>query len=134
MSIDIDTLAREIRNKNKSDGNEDGIVTLWASFETGYQGAYRIYFAERVKITGIKGIVIKALAATNSGTVTGANTTGNSTGGVITFAASAALGNEQTAAPTTNMIVEAGSYYSLTTQKTTVGGVVLVTVQYEKVN
>jgi len=106
--------------------------TFTCSFETGEQCAKRIYFPMPVTITAIKGIVVKAIAGTDAGTITGANSTGNSTGGVLTAAASDALAVEYTATPTTNNTVAAGSYYQLTSAKTTAGGKVEVTVQYKR--
>lgn len=107
-----------------------GIVTALLSFESGEQGAAKIYFPMPVKITKIRSTVQKALANTDAGTITGANATGASTGGVITHALSAAFADAQTATPTTNVTVAADSYYQLTTAKTTAGGKALVTLEY----
>lgn len=110
--------------------NNTEIVTVPLSFETGEAGAAKIYFPYRVRITKIRTMVQKALADTDAGTVTGANSTGNSTGGVTTHAASAALADEQSATPTTNYYVARNSYYKLTSAKTTAGGKVLATLEY----
>lgn len=109
------------------------ILVVPVSFESGEQGAAKIVFPSKVQITGLRSTVTKALGATDSGTVTGANATGASTGGILTHAASAAIGNQQSATPTTNNVVASGSYYQLTTAKTTAGGKVLVTLEYKKV-
>jgi len=105
--------------------------SLNMSFETGEQTTTRVYFPMKVTINKIRGIVMKALAATDAGTVTGGNSTGASTGGVLTMAASSALNYEPTAAtPTTNNVVLADGYYYLTTAKSTAGGKVLVSLEY----
>jgi hypothetical protein len=106
--------------------------TVTVSFETGEQCAKRLYFNYPVTINAIKGIVVKAVGATDAGTITAANATGNSAGGVITCAASDALGTEYVAAPTTNNTVPAGSWYQLTSLKTTAGGKVECTIQYKR--
>jgi hypothetical protein len=102
------------------------------SFETGEQTATKIYFPFAVTINKIRGIVMKAIAGTDNGTITGANASGASTGGVITATASDALNTEYSATPTTNNTVVAGSYYKLTSAKTTAGGKVLVTLEYSR--
>ncbi|WP_091251746.1 hypothetical protein [Arthrobacter sp. ok909] len=100
------------------------------SFESGEQAAVKVYFPFPVRITKIRGIVTKAIAATDVGTITGANATGASTGGVITAAISDALNTEYSVTPTTNNTVAAGSYYKLTSAKTTAGGKVHVTIEF----
>lgn len=107
-----------------------GVREVPMSFETGEAGAVRLYFPYPVTITKIRTSVTKALAATDAGTITGANATGASTGGVATHAASAAIGDPQTATPTTNTTVATDSYYQLTSAKTTAGGKVLASVEY----
>lgn len=109
---------------------QPGIITTVSSFESGEQSAVKVYFPFPVRITKIRGIVTKAVGATDPGTITGANATGNSTGGVLTAAASDAVNVEYTATPTTNNTVAAGSYYKLTSLKTTAGGRVQVTLEF----
>ena len=109
-----------------------GIITIPLSFETDEQTATKIYFPFGVTINKIRSIVVKALAATDDGTVTGANSTGDSANGVVTVAASAALNIEDTAYPTTNNTVAAGSYYKLTSAKSTAGGKVIATLEYTR--
>ena len=110
--------------------NVKGIVTVPMSFETGEQTTTGIYFPNAVTINKIRGIVIKAIAASDNGTITCGNSTGASDSGVITAIASAGLNTEYSATPTTNNTVEADSYYSLTSAKSTAGGKVLVTLEY----
>lgn len=101
------------------------------SFETGEQGEYRFYAPERLEVLKIRSIVQKALAATDSGTVTLKNNAGTAMAtGVVTHAASAAVGNEQNATPTTNTTIAKGDHFRVTPAKTTGGGKVLVTVEY----
>lgn len=100
------------------------------SFETGEQGSVKLYFPEPVVVTKLRSTVLKALAATDAGTITGANATGASSSGVLTHPLSAAIGNEQNTVPTSNNYVTAGSFYQLTTAKTTAGGKVIVSVEY----
>ena len=107
-----------------------GITTVPLSFETGEQTTTKIYFPMKVTIGKIRGIVMKALAATDSGTVTCGNSTGASSSGVLTALASAALNTEYSASPTTNNVVLADGYYYLTSAKSTAGGKVLVTLEW----
>ena len=109
-----------------------GIITLQMSFETNEQTATKIYFSFAVTINKIRSIVMKALGATDTGTITGANATGASANGVVIVAISAPLNDEDSATPTTNNTVAAGSYYQLTSAKTTAGGKVLVTLEYTR--
>lgn len=109
-----------------------GSNTFSMSFETNEQTATKIYFPFKVTINKIRSIVMKALAATSAGTITGANLTGNSTNGVVTIAASAVLNEEDSASPTTNKVVAANSYYQLTTAKANAGGKVMVTLEYTR--
>lgn len=109
-----------------------GTDTFAMSFETDEQTATKIYFPFKVTINKIRSIVMKALTATNAGTITGANSAGNSADGVVTVATSAALDEEDSASPTTNNVVAADSYYKLTTAKANAGGKVLVTLEYTR--
>lgn len=75
---------------------------------------------------------MKAIAATNNGTITGANADGNSSSGVITATASDPLNTEYSVSPTTNNSVGRDSYYKLTSAKSTAGGKILVSLEYER--
>jgi hypothetical protein len=110
---------------------DGGYRTLGMSFESGQQNTARVYFNERVRITRLRGEVTKALAGTDAGTVTPKDSAGNTmTGGTLTFAASAALNNRQTGAPTANNVVAAGDFLDLVAAKTTAGGTAQVYVEY----
>jgi hypothetical protein len=108
------------------------ISILSMSFETNEQTTTKIYFPMKVTINKIRSIVMKALAGTNVGTITGANSVGASNNGVVTIAASAALNEEDSASPDSNNVVAADSYYQLTTAKAAAGGKVLVTLEYTR--
>lgn len=120
------------RKQTTQTNGEKGIVSVPMSFETGELGAYRVYFPFAARIDSIKSGVVKAMADTDNGTITGANATGASTGGVITHDASDAIGTREVATPTTNNEVSSGSYYQLTSAKTTAGGKAIVTLEYTK--
>ena len=107
-----------------------GRTTVPMSFESGEQTTTKIYFPMKVTVNKIRGIVMKAVAGTDNGTVTCGNSTGASATGVITATASAALNTEYSVSPTTNNIVLADGYYSLTSAKTTAGGKVLVSLEW----
>lgn len=107
-----------------------GITTVPMSFETNEQAAIKVYFPFKVTIGKIRGIVTKAIAATDNGTITGANSTGDSASGVITATASDVINTEYSVGPTTNNVVLADGYYKLTAAKSTAGGKVLVTLEW----
>lgn len=109
-----------------------GVDTFAMSFETNEQTTTKIYFPMKVTINKIRSIVMKALAATNAGTITGANSVGTSNNGVVTVAASASLNEEDSASPDSNNGVAADSYYQLTTAKANAGGKVLVSLEYTR--
>jgi hypothetical protein len=101
------------------------------SFETGEQGTFKFYFQRSVTITGIKLEVTKALAATDAGTVTAKDSSGNTLAAAASFPASTALNTEATITPTSHANVAAGDYMTLTTAKTTAGGKVRATIQFQ---
>jgi len=107
-----------------------GCTTVPMSFESGEQTTTKIYFPMKVTINKIRGIVMKAVAGTDNGTITCGNSTGASASGVITATASAALNTEYTVSPTTNNVVLADGYYYLTSAKITPGGKVLVSLEW----
>jgi hypothetical protein len=107
-----------------------GCTTVPMSFESGEQTNTKIYFPMKVTINKIRGIVMKAVADTNNGTITCGNSAGASAAGVITVTASAALNTEYSVSPTTNNVVLADGYYSLTSAKSAAGGKVLVSLEW----
>lgn len=108
----------------------DGTRDILISFETGEKGDVKIYFPYAVEIKKIRGMVVKAIAATDNGTITGANQDGASATGVITATASDPLGTEYSVSPTTNNRVPKDSFYKLTGAKTTAGGKVQTTLEF----
>lgn len=128
----IDYQKHKHKGTDETQKMDDGLVPLLVTFETGELGAYRIYFPFAVRIKKIRGRVVKAIEATNNGTITGANSAGNSTNGAITATAADAFGTEYSTIPTDNNVVAKDSYYQLTTAKTTAGGKVQVTLEYDR--
>jgi hypothetical protein len=84
----------------------------------------------KVTINKIRGIVMTEIADTDNGTITCGNSDGPSDNGVITAEESDALNTEYLVSPTTNNVVLADGYYSLTSAKTTPGGKVLVSLEW----
>jgi len=104
------------------------------SFETNEDGAIVIPIPYKCRVLSLESIVTTALAATDSGTITPASSTGNITGGVLTHAASAAQGDVQTAATlTANDVVGKDTDFTLTPAKTTAGGRVAVAVTVQRI-
>lgn len=125
----MNSIFEKIRYKRQP-GGVKGIVGACLSFESNEQGAVKIYFPMNATITKIRAIAVKAIADTDNATIQGANSTGNSTSGILTFTASDAIGTEKSATPTTNINVDAGDYYKLTPAKTTAGGKVMAYIEY----
>jgi hypothetical protein len=109
-----------------------GVSTFKMSFETGEQTTSRIYFPQKVTINKIRGIVMKAIAGSDNGTITCGNSSGASASGVLTAVAADALNVEYSASPTTNNVVLADGYYYLTSAKSTAGGKVLVSLEWTR--
>jgi len=109
-----------------------GVSTFTMSFETSEQTTTRIYFPMKVTINKIRGIVMKAIAASDNGTITCGNASGASTAGVVTATASDALNVEYSVSPSTNNVVLADGYYYLTSAKSTAGGKVLVSLEWTR--
>lgn len=103
-------------------------VVAPVSFETGRLGAYRVPFSYTCEVLKITSRVTQVLGATNAGTITAATVDGPVGNGVITHAAAAPFGDEQSVSPTTGRKVNKGSYLELTTAKTTAGGQAIVTI------
>ena len=102
------------------------------SFDASEQGAVKVNFPFRVRIDHIRSQVVKALSVANPGTVTLSNEDGDMANGVISHAASAALGNEVVATPTTNRIIDKDTDLTLTPAKPRAGGMVQVTIHYTR--
>ena len=113
-------------------GLRDILPGIRLSFQTGEQGAVKINFPFRVRIDHARSQVVRALAVANPGTVTMSNKDGDMANGVISHAASAALGNEVVVTPTTNRIINKDTDLTLTPAKSRVGGMVQVTIHYTR--
>ena len=108
--------------------------TLELSFEANEVGTFKVPFTQAVRITGWRGQVTKALAATDAGTINlqdsaGANITPNAT---ISLAASTPIGTEfnQGAPTSANRDVAAGSFVQFVVAKATAGGKVRVFLEF----
>lgn len=108
------------------------IIVVPLSFETNEQTTTKIYFPYKVTVNKLRGIAMKAIAATDNGTITASNATGAMTGGVLTFTASDAIDTEKNASPSTNNVIAADSYIQLVSAKSTAGGKVHVSVEYTR--
>jgi len=121
----------EIAADKVNDAFTRQMVTRRLSFETGEQAEVKVYFNSAVTVNKIRGVVVKTVAGTDSGTITAKDSSGAAmTAGVLTFAASAAYNDEQSASPTSDNTAAKDSFISLTTAKVTAGGEVEVTIEY----
>lgn len=111
------------------------VLNFTVSFETGEQCDNKIIMPYAGTVTSLYGIVVKAVAATDAGTVTPKNQAGTTmTDGVLTFPLSSALNTAITTTPTANNTFVAGDVLSFTTAKTTVGGRILLSITIERSN
>lgn len=93
-------------------------VSIALSFEAAAQlGTFKVYFPMKVTINKIRTVVTKVIGSTSVATIQGGNVSGASVAGLVTIAASAAIGEEDSASPTHNNIVAKDGYYYLTTYK-----------------
>jgi hypothetical protein len=96
-------------------------------------GTFKVYFPMKVTINKIRTAVTKVVGSTSDATVTGANVSGNSDDGQVTIAASAAIGELDSASPTSNNVVAANGWYSLTTYKANnYAGMIEVSLEYTR--
>ena len=109
-----------------------GITVVPMSFDANEQTTTKIYFNSKVTINKIRGIVVKAVAASDNGTVTAADSTGNMTSGVITAVAADALNTAYIVSPSDHNVIAADSYVQLTSVKSTAGGKLLVTLEWTR--
>jgi hypothetical protein len=109
-----------------------GTTVVPMSFETNEATTTKIYFPMKVTINKIRGIAMKAIAASDNGTITCGNVGGNSTSGVITCTASDAINTAYSVTPSDNNVVLADGYYQLVSAKSTAGGKCLVTLEWTR--
>lgn len=111
------------------------VLNFMVSFETGEQCDNKILMPYAGTVTSIYGIVVKALSATDAGTVTPKNQGGTTmTSGVLTFPLSSALNTAITSTPSANNTFIAGDVLSFTSAKTTVAGKILLSITIERSN
>lgn len=106
------------------------------SFEAGFTMTLKLFFPFRVQINQLRGIVTKALAATDAGSVTMRSAASTPmTSGALTFAASAALASvgDGPKVPTDNNIIEPNTNIELVVAKTTAGGEALMSIEYTRI-
>lgn len=111
---------------------KSGSVNIALSLEAAAElGTFKIYFPMKVTIDKIRTVVTKVVGGTSAATVTCGNISGASPGGVVTIAASAAIGEEDSATPTGNNVVAKDGYYYLTTYKAgNYAGMIETTLEY----
>ena len=130
-------LEEKIRRHNH-DGIEtekinNGVERIAASFETGEQYTLNLYVPFAIRIVRVRGRTIKAIAATDDGTITVKNANGDTTA-TLTASASTAINTDLTAVvPTANNLIAKDSYYSIVSAKTTDGGKVMISVEWERI-
>lgn len=101
----------------------DELYIVEVSFESGEQCNNRIKMPFAGTVVEMYGIVIKAIAGTDNGTIIAKNAAGTTMGtGTLTFTASDALETAYTVTPSTNNTFAAGDVIYLTAAKTTAGG------------
>lgn len=106
---------------------------ILVTFETGELGDNKFRMDFSGVITGEYAYAVKAIAATDTGTIVLKNNAGTTMGGsTIKFAPSDSRGTAYTATPTSNNTFVAGDVLNINTAKTTAGGKVLLTIQYTR--
>lgn len=109
------------------------VLNFTVSFETGEQCDNKILMPYAGSVVTIYATVVKAIAGTDSATITPKNQAGTTmTDGVVTFSASTALNTAVTTTPTANNTFVAGDVLSFTTAKTTAGGRALISIVVER--
>ncbi len=108
-------------------------VNLNVSFEAGEQCNNRFKMPFSGTITGIYGVVTKAVANTDSGTVILKNAAGTTTtNGTLTFAASDPLETAYSASPSANNTFSANDILYCVTSKVTAGGRIAITLTVQR--
>ncbi len=101
------------------------------SFEAGEQCQNRVYTAGRIRINRVRAVVTRALTATDNGTLTVQDAAGD-TIATLTIPASSAVNTEffTTVIADVDQDIAKDSHFRLLTAKTTAGGRLLVSVEY----
>jgi hypothetical protein len=111
------------------------VINLLVSFEAAggtapSVGDFKIKMPYPGTVSEIYGFVVKAIAATDAGTIQAKNNAGtNMTAGLITCAASDARGTAYTVSPSANNTFIAGDVLTFTTAKVTNGGLVQLSIK-----
>jgi len=135
----IEDLTKRLREHNHGGFEtiklDDGFRDILMSFETGETTVTPIYFPFAVRITMLRGVVMKAIAATDNATVVGSvgGVASSSDSSKLTFTASDPVNTEEFVMPLDNEKVGKGEPYVLTSAKTTAGGKALITVEWERI-
>jgi hypothetical protein len=130
VNADISASAAIVPSKFTTAANYK-VLCLPVSFATGAQATHTVYFPMAVTVTGVRSFVTGAIAASDNATITCSNNAGSAmANGVVTIDASAAVGVEDSASPTTNNTFTAGQKMQLACAKTTAGGTANVYIEY----
>ena len=131
--------ANTIIPANLEDELQKEIITCYLSFETGFQGTYKIKMSYTCELTNAHVNIIKALAGTDNASLNFQDNAGNNmTGGSLVtgnlpIILSSALGTVVNTAITGNNTLYDGNVLQLTTSKATAGGVIIVTLEFTRV-
>ncbi len=107
------------------------LIPLQVSFETGEVGDVKIKLPFPGTVFEIYSYAIKAISATDNGTIVFKNNAGTTMAdGTITYTASDPRGTAYTSAPSTNNTFSVGEYLTITTAKVTVGGKIQLSIKY----
>lgn len=133
-------LGRHHRSPHTFEINPYGVfqtIIVPLSFETGEIGALRVRFTKAVQVMQISGMVVKALAGTDAGTIVISSEGGVITTNTLTYPLSSALGVEATEGNIVpsgaNATIAINSFFDFTTAKTTAGGKVAVSMVVKSV-
>jgi len=106
------------------------VIALPVSFESGETGTFKLpTMPYRMKLVAVRSAVTKALAASNDGTITIKK--GSTTYATVTVAASAAIGDEDSAPSVTETAFETDEQISIVTAKSSAGGKAMLYLTFE---
>ncbi len=110
---------------------KEAVRSIPVNFAAAGVGTFRLYFNNKVTINRVRSVVTGALAASDDGTVTLQNSAGAAmNNGVVTIAASAAVGDLDSCVPDSNNVVTADDYINVVVAKTTPNGTAWVDIEY----
>src|SRR3990167_6885705 len=112
-----DKMRRHNHDGVETEKMNDGMERIVASFETGEQYTLNLYVPFAIRIVKVRGRTIKAIAATDDGTIT-IKDDGDSTMATLTASASTAINTDLTAqAVNSNNKIPKDSFYQLVSAK-----------------